>query len=125
MSHRPRSPQPSVALALVSPALLYLCSRSDHSASAYRAVQRLFAPVTRSAPDAPLPTQHRSPQRSSHQFPSSAAWCSPGSSSPSLTLTRFLYSKPADRCKQPCGLRGVTLQGRVSAVRGATTLVSV
>lgn len=55
-------------------ALLYLRSRSGHSASAYRAVQRLFAPVTRWLQLPRLRSQHRSQsQSSSHRLLSSAA----------------------------------------------------
>lgn len=60
--HPPRS---SVALARLA-ALLYLCSRWSQSVSAYRAVQRLFAPVTRSAPAAPLPSRSTAVPSAAH-----------------------------------------------------------
>lgn len=98
-------------------ALLYLCSRSGQRASAYRAVQRLFPPVTRSTPAAPLSPclrhQHRSPQRSLHRPPAlqdSPAFCTASQRTGVSSLG---------------GLCEVTLQSRVCAVQESTTLVSI
>lgn len=106
----PRGARPCLA------ALLYLCSRSGQSASAYRAVQRLSVrdALGSGCPSLRLRLPHRSPQRSLHRPPSTAVRTR---AAPSLPLTSFLYSKPGNRCKQPWGLCEVTLQGWVCAVQ--------